>query len=307
MRKLAILIAITVLLVTVVPVVANSGGFDEFGYNYGACLFNGWDGYCDRNIEGGPYPGTNDSVLVMKWSKNWIPMADEPVGAWCTNHFTWYSNDYEEATWYGYDTRLPWTDMNTAPQAKYKIVEFLKLMKVGDDATAWDKYQAGGAYDAGWGNYASSVPMYVVFQDTLKVYERSWNLDGDWVLAFNSTKWPGGNPYNHDMVVLGGIATGGCPAGGPYVNSWTANVSVSGDSVTIDGTYLPGSGVYPYVFMATGTIAPNGTIGDGWKDSLGDSGDWSSTSGPAIASYNNVIAEFNLATTSPKGLGQPIF
>ena len=79
-------------------------GFDEFGYNYLARLFNGWDGYYDRDIEGGGVLGTNDTWLVMKWSKDWVPMTDEPVGAWCTNHFSWYSDDYEESTWYGWET-----------------------------------------------------------------------------------------------------------------------------------------------------------------------------------------------------------
>lgn len=65
----------------------------------------------------------------------------------------------------------------------------------------------------------------------------NWNITGTWELKFNSTLWPSGNPYLHDMIVTGNTATGGTPAGGPYVNSWTANISISGDSVTINATY----------------------------------------------------------------------
>lgn len=307
MRKLAILIAITVLLVTVVPVVANGNGFDEFGYNYGARLFNGWDGYCDRSIEGGWIPGTNDSVLVMKWSKDWIPMADETVGAWCTNHFTWYSNDYDEATWYGWDTRVPWSDAGVSPEAKYKIEEFMKIMKVGDDATAWAEYQAGGAFDAGWGVYdPSGVPKYVVFQDTLKVYERSWNLLGNWVLSFNY----GGKPYVHDMVVGtqadGSFSgTGGYPSGGAYSHAWIVTGTVSGDTVNFHIIYLTGNPGYEVTVI--GSIASNGSMSGTWSSNAGQNGTWTSTAGSAIASYDDLIAGFNLATTSPKGLGQPIF
>ncbi|WP_252743333.1 hypothetical protein [Thermococcus alcaliphilus] len=148
----------------------SAGGFDEFGYNYKARLFNGWYGYYDRSIEGGWVSGTGDAWLIMKWSKDWIPMEDEPVGAWVTNHWIWYSNDYNESTWYGWATRIQWNE-NTQPNAKYRIEEFMKIMKVSDDPEAWAEYEAGGAYSAGWGTYDSGVPKYVVFQDTIEVYD----------------------------------------------------------------------------------------------------------------------------------------
>jgi len=109
----------------------------------------------------------------------------------------------------------------------------------------------------------------------------AWSLNGAWKLAFDSTLYPGGNPYMHDMTVTGGTATGGWPAGGPYTNSWTATVSVSGNAVTIVATYLLGSATYPYSFTATGTISSAGTLSGTWTDTLGDSGTWSLTSGNA--------------------------
>ena len=89
MIKKSFIIGVVILLVvSIVCPVMGKGGFDKFGYNYNARLFNGWYGYYDRSIEGGWVTGTGNAWLVMKWSKDWIPMEDEPVGAWVTNH--WY-------------------------------------------------------------------------------------------------------------------------------------------------------------------------------------------------------------------------
>jgi len=72
-------------------------GYDEFGYNYQAHMFNGR--YCDYDREiGGAYC---DVTLVMKWNDAWLSnkdcdgdgKLDRPAsyigsGAWCTNHQT---------------------------------------------------------------------------------------------------------------------------------------------------------------------------------------------------------------------------
>ena len=75
-------------------------GYDEFGYNYQAHLFNGR--YCDYNrVIGGSYC---DVKLVMKWNDAWLSNKDCDgdglldrhsgydtyigSGAWCTNHQT---------------------------------------------------------------------------------------------------------------------------------------------------------------------------------------------------------------------------
>ncbi len=74
-------------------------GYDEFGYNYQAHIFNGR--YCDYDrVEGGLYC---DVELIMKWNDAWLSNKscdsdyelDRPddyggtyigSGAWCTNH-----------------------------------------------------------------------------------------------------------------------------------------------------------------------------------------------------------------------------
>ena len=73
-------------------------GYDDFGYNYQARIFNGR--YCDYDrVEGGDYC---DVDLIMKWNDAWISNKDCDddgkldryfgydsyigSGAWCTNH-----------------------------------------------------------------------------------------------------------------------------------------------------------------------------------------------------------------------------
>jgi len=73
-------------------------GYDEFGYNYQAHIFNGR--YCDYDrVIGGDYC---DVELVMKWNDAWLSNRDCDFdgtldrhygydsyigsGAWCTNH-----------------------------------------------------------------------------------------------------------------------------------------------------------------------------------------------------------------------------
>jgi hypothetical protein len=150
-RMLAIIICLVLVLTATTPVFANDNGFNERGYNYKARVYNGF--YAE------------DLYLVMKWSKDWTPMADEPLGAWCTNHLTWYSDDYSVDTWYGYET------LTTYGEGTYRIEEFSKIMKVSDDLEKWAEYQAAGAFNAGWGNHANGAPKYVVFQDSVNVFD----------------------------------------------------------------------------------------------------------------------------------------
>jgi hypothetical protein len=162
------------------PEKANRKGFDEYGFNYNARLFNGWLGHYDRVVDGGWLPGTQDSWLVMKWSRDWNPMEDSPVGAWISNHFTWYSNDFEIGTRFGWLSRVKWNE-SVPPDAKYRIKEAAKIMRVGDNPEKWSEYSKGGAYPAGevypflTGRYDSGVPKYVVFQDTIEVYDTNTN------------------------------------------------------------------------------------------------------------------------------------
>jgi hypothetical protein len=142
-------------------------GFNANGYNYNARIYKNF------------YPGYPDAYLVMKWSKDWTPMGDQPVGAWTTNHWTWYSNEYDEDSYYGWDART------TFGTGSYRIEEFSKIQSVGNDPATWEEYEIGGAYSAGWGAYPTTeVPRYVVFQDVVTVYD---NETGAVVAEYNLT------------------------------------------------------------------------------------------------------------------------
>lgn len=68
----------------------KDGGFDQFGYNYTARIFNGIADGVDRTF-GGTSPYDNDH-LVMKWNAEWDRGNDEgwanpPYSAWTTNEW----------------------------------------------------------------------------------------------------------------------------------------------------------------------------------------------------------------------------
>jgi len=67
-----VLIAAIMTAIFVIPVAAK-GGFDEFGYNYQARLFNGNADGTDRILDGAVWgdPMYANDHLVMKWSKAW--------------------------------------------------------------------------------------------------------------------------------------------------------------------------------------------------------------------------------------------
>jgi len=88
-------------------------GYDEFGYNYQAHMFNGR--YCDYDrVSGGLYC---DVTLVMKWNDAWISTKDCTgdglldryygfssyigSGAWLTNHMSgkYVGDDGQEHQW----------------------------------------------------------------------------------------------------------------------------------------------------------------------------------------------------------------
>ena len=87
-------------------------GYDEFGYNYQAHMFNGLYSDYDRQ-HGGPY---SDVHLIMKWNEEWMSNKDHDKdhtldrhwgydsyigsGAWLTNHM-WgsYEQDGQTCHW----------------------------------------------------------------------------------------------------------------------------------------------------------------------------------------------------------------
>jgi hypothetical protein len=107
-KLLLVVVAVLALLALGAGVVWAQGGFDKWGYNYQAHIFNGL--YHNANRPEPPCePGTcaSDTLLIMKWSDEWLSNQDrngdgkldrgyscDPVkasssaceGAWVTNH-----------------------------------------------------------------------------------------------------------------------------------------------------------------------------------------------------------------------------
>jgi hypothetical protein len=78
MKRIVILsLALVLLLVLIATPISAAKpadkGFDEFGYNYQARLFNGLADGSDRNLDGTVWgdPTYANDRLVMKWSKAW--------------------------------------------------------------------------------------------------------------------------------------------------------------------------------------------------------------------------------------------
>jgi len=75
-------------------VLAESGGFDQFGYNYKARIFVGKADGVDRVLDGKVWgdPTYANDLLVMKWNAEWDrgrkeDWSNPPYDAWCTNEW----------------------------------------------------------------------------------------------------------------------------------------------------------------------------------------------------------------------------
>jgi hypothetical protein len=92
-RALVFFAAFSILMVLMAGPAAAKGGFDEFGYNYGARIFSGKADGVDRVLDGKVWgdPTYANDHLVMKWSKAWDDArfhgAPWTPDAWCSNEW----------------------------------------------------------------------------------------------------------------------------------------------------------------------------------------------------------------------------
>lgn len=90
-RFLAIMFVVVLTLLATSP--ANAGGFDQFGYNYGARVFSGPADGSDRVLDGAVWgdPTYAKDHLVMKWSQAWddarFGTAPWTTAAWVNNEW----------------------------------------------------------------------------------------------------------------------------------------------------------------------------------------------------------------------------
>jgi len=113
-----------------------AGGFNQYGYNYGARIFSGLADGVDKNLNGKVWgdPTYANDHLVMKWNAAWDACNangyDDPVycaGAWDTNE---------------------WNGMT---QSGSRWTEHIKIIWVGSKGSN-SSYWIDGGYSI-WGNY----------------------------------------------------------------------------------------------------------------------------------------------------------
>ncbi|MEK7598632.1 MAG: hypothetical protein AAB487_02755 [Patescibacteria group bacterium] len=120
-----------------------SSGYDQFGYNYQAHMFNGTYDSSDRTLDGTYWGDTGDYVddkLMMKWSDPWLAnvdcdnngkldrgLVDGVIGGtsvgWLTNQI---NGDYD-------------SDGNGTQDAHYTW--FDKIIWVGPGGSLWGEYE----------------------------------------------------------------------------------------------------------------------------------------------------------------------
>ncbi len=151
-NKMAFVIVFIALLITPVLVIADSGGFDEWGYNYQAHIFNGY--YCDAYKDAAWCQPYADVKIVMKWNDAWLSNKDRDgdgsldrhygftsyigSGAWETNHM-WGTYIGEDGLTYEWDefykiVAKPTSDYICAENGGYEIWgEFCVVQDIYND------------------------------------------------------------------------------------------------------------------------------------------------------------------------------
>lgn len=121
-------------------------GYDQYGYNYQAHMFNGTYDSSDRNLDGTYWGSTGDYVddtLMMKWSDEWLSNVDcnadnkldrglvnGVVGGtslgWLTNHVEGdYDSDGDSSqdAHYTYFVKIVWTGPGSPLWGEYTTIE----------------------------------------------------------------------------------------------------------------------------------------------------------------------------------------
>lgn len=119
-------------------------GYDQFGYNYQAHMFNGTYDSSDRNIDGTYWGATGDYVddkLMMKWSDSWLAnvdcngdtkldrglvngVADGTSKGWLTNSITGDYTDLQNNVRHYTDfVKIVWTGPGSPLWGQYSVIQ----------------------------------------------------------------------------------------------------------------------------------------------------------------------------------------
>lgn len=142
-----------------------STGYDQYGYNYQAHMFNGTYDSSDRNIDGtywGIVADYVDDHLIMKWSDEWLAnvdcnddgkldrgLVDGVVGGtslgWLTNHVQGdYTDTDGNVQTYTTFVKIVWTGPGSPLWGQYTIIEEVLNDPAGGSTGLVDKHGAPG-------------------------------------------------------------------------------------------------------------------------------------------------------------------
>lgn len=121
-------------------------GYDQFGYNYQAHMFNGTYDSSDRTLDGTYWGSTGDYVddsLIMKWSDAWLANVDCDGDGKLDRGLGTAGYDGNPATvdtsrgWLTNQNEGDYTDANGVQHYTY----FVKIVWVGPGGSLWGEYQ----------------------------------------------------------------------------------------------------------------------------------------------------------------------
>lgn len=161
MNKIILSLFVAFVLVIGAGTVSAAGGFNEFGYNYDARIFNGLadgvDKVLDGNVWGSP-TYANDHV-VMKWNEAWdncnaVRTPENCKGAWTDNEWSGKTKDGSGEVWH---YKIVWignytTNPELVPEGAYGVWgEYAVIMDQGNGSSGHVWYAHG--IPAGYGAY----------------------------------------------------------------------------------------------------------------------------------------------------------
>ena len=159
MRRL--FIAVFAIFLIAFPLSASAGGFDQYGYNDTARIFNGPADGVDRSLDGTVWgdPTYASDHLSMKWNAEWDRGNDEGwtdlagYDAWINNNWSGQAPDGSGEVWH---YKIVWIgacgpDGTTLPDGGYCIWgQFEVIFSQGSVANEhfWDAHASPAGYGA---------------------------------------------------------------------------------------------------------------------------------------------------------------
>lgn len=132
-------------------------GYDDWGYNYQAMMFNG--GYCDAYRDAGWCQPYKEDELIMKWNEAWLSNQDCDGDGLLDRHFGYPS--YKGSGAWLTNHQSGWVEAN-GKQRKWTY--FCKIVAVPADATlsvgVWFNADGTEIGPAIWGEFAVIQEVY---------------------------------------------------------------------------------------------------------------------------------------------------